>query len=65
MNRRKDKKLLRQVLNEVLRQGYFGGLEIRCLYSLGISVKKCQREYGESLEHYCDKLWKYWKYNLR
>ena len=65
MNRRKEKKLLRQVLNEVLRQRTFGGQEIRCLYSLGISLKKCQREYGESLEQYCDKLWKYWKYNLR
>ena len=65
MNRRKDKKLLRQVLNEVLRQRAFGGQEIRWLYSLGISVKKCQRECRESLEHYCDKLWKYWKYNLR
>lgn len=65
MNSRKDKKLLRQVLNEVLRQGALGGQEIRLLYSLGISVKKCQRECGESLEHYCDKLWKYWKYNLR
>ena len=65
MNRRKDKKLLRQVLNEVLRQGTLGGQEIRWLYSLGIVVKKCQRESGESLEHYCDKLWKYWKYNLR
>lgn len=65
MNSRKDKKLLRQVLNEVLIQGALGGQEIRWLYSLGISVKKCQRECGESLEHYCDKLWKYWKYNLR
>lgn len=65
MSSRKDKKLLRQVLNEVLRQRAFWGQEIRCLYSLGISLKKCQREYGESLEHYCDKLWKYWKYNLR
>lgn len=65
MNRRKDKKLLRQVLKEVVRQKAFGGQEIRWLYSLGISGKKCQREYGESLEHYCDKLWKYWKYNLR
>ena len=65
MNRRKDKKLLRQVLNDVLRQRYFGGIEIRCLCSLGINLKKCQRECGESLEHYCDKLWKYWKYNLR
>ena len=65
MNRRKDKKLLRQVLNEGLRQRAFGGKEIRWLCSLGISVKKCQRECGESLEHYCDKLWKYWKYNLR
>ena len=65
MNRRKDKKLLRQVLNEVLRQRAFGGQEIRLLYSLGISVKKCQQEYGESLEYYCDKLWNYWKYCLR
>lgn len=65
MNRRKDKKWLQQVLNEVLRQRDLGGQEIRWLYSLGISVKKCQRECGESLEHYCDKLWKYWKYNLR
>ena len=51
MNRRKDKKLLRMVLNEVLRQKAFGGQEIRWLYSLGISGKKCQREHGESLEH--------------
>lgn len=65
MNRRKDKKLLRQALNEVMRLGYFGGREIRCLCSLDISFKKCQQECGESLEHYCDKLWKYWKYNLR
>jgi hypothetical protein len=65
MNRRKDKKLLRMVLNEVLRQKAFGGQEIRWLYSLGIGGKKCQREHGESLEYYCDKIWKYWKYNLR
>ena len=65
MNRRKDKKLLRMVLNEVLRQKRFGGQEIMWLYSLGIGGKKCQREDGESLEHYCDRLWKYWKYNLR
>lgn len=65
MNRRKDKKLLRQVLNEVLRQRAFGCLEVRVLYSLGISGKKCQREHGESLEHHCDRLWKYWKYCLR
>lgn len=65
MNRRKEKKSLRQVLNEVLRQRALGGQEIRWLYSLGISVKKCQREHGESLEHYCDKLWKYWKYCVR
>lgn len=65
MNRRKDKKLLRQVLNEVMRQKAFGGQEIRWLYSLGISGKKCQREHGEAIEHYCDRLWKYWKYCLR
>lgn len=29
MNRRKDKKLLRMVLNEVLRNKVFGGQEIR------------------------------------
>ena len=65
MNRLKDKKLLRHVLNEVLRQRAFGGQEIMRLYSLGIGGKKCPREFGESLEHYCDRLWKYWKYNLR
>lgn len=53
------------VLNEVLRQKAFGGQEIRWLYSFGISGKKCQREHGEAIEHYCDRLWKYWKYNLR
>lgn len=62
---RKDKKRLRMVLNEVVRQKAFGGLEIMWLYSLGISGKKCQREHGEAIEHYCDRLWKYWKYNLR
>lgn len=65
MNRRKDKKLLRQVLNEVVRQKAFGSQEIRWLYSLGIGGEMCQREYRESLEHYCDRLWKYWKYCLR
>lgn len=65
MNRRKDKKLLRMILNEVLRQKAFGGQEIRWLYSLGIGGKMCQREHGESLERYCERLWKYWKYNLR
>ena len=65
MNRRKDKKLLRRVLDEVMRNNAFGGQEIRWLYSLGIGGKKCKREFGESLEHYCDRLWKYWKYNLR
>lgn len=62
MNRRKDKKLLRQVLDEVMRNQAFGGQEIRWIYSLGISMR---REHGETMESYCDRLWKYWKYNLR
>lgn len=65
MNRRKDKKRLRQVLNEVLQQKTFGGQDIRWLYSLGLGGENCQWDFGESLEHYCDRLWKYWKYCLR
>ena len=47
MNRRKDKKLLRQVLNEVLRQRVFGGQEIRCL-TLWVLALRNANEKAES-----------------